>query len=107
MFDRSISIMSTTFKEVAITKEFVIRSHGREIPAVLLAGKTNNKWDSDWNVNEDKYGAYILTPQGYSNFETVEKKLCRSKDQLNTEVSFIEEFVSMSDLLSSNFFKNI
>lgn len=106
MFERSISIMSTTFKEVTITKEFVIRHNDKEIPAVLLAGKTNNKWDSDWNVNEDKYGAYILTPQGYSNFETKEKKLCRSKDQLNNEIFFIKEFVSMSELLSSSFFKN-
>lgn len=107
MFERSISIMSTTFKEVTITKEFVIRDYGKEIPAVLLAGKTNNKWDSDWNVNEDKFGAYILTPQGYSNYETKEKKLCRSKDQLNNEISFIKEFVSMSELLSSSFFKNM
>lgn len=107
MFERSISIMSTTFKEVTITKEFVIRYYDKEIPAVLLAGKTNNKWDSDWNVNEDKFGAYILTPQGYSNYETKEKKLCRSKDQLNNEISFIKEFVSMSELLSSSFFKNM
>ena len=104
MFERSISIMSTTFKEVTITREFVIRDHDKEIPAVLLAGKTNKEWDSDWNVNEDKYGAYILTPRGYSNYEIRENKLCKSKDQLTNELSFIKEFVSMDEVLSSSLF---
>ena len=104
MFERSISIMSTTFKEVLITHEFIIRDHDKEIPAVLLAGKTNKEWDSNWNVNEGKYGAYILTPQGYANYEILEKKLCKSKDQLINELSFIKEFVNMDEVLSSSLF---
>ena len=96
--------MSTTFKEDLITHEFIIRDHDKEIPAVLLAGKTNKEWDSNWNVNEGKYGAYILTPQGYANYEILEKKLCKSKDQLINELSFIKEFVNMDEVLSSSLF---
>ncbi len=101
MYQNIISNMSKQFKNGTVnSKEFTIKYDDlEEIKAVLIYGETNEFWDTDWTCNIGKFGAYIITPFGYSDF----KILRNTKDELINQISIIKDCVKISDLWKGNF----